>query len=62
MSTTEIIEALPKLSEQDRRIVRRRLLELTEENEAVALCDKAAVEAAKELDRMEEEDAGRSKG
>ena len=59
---TDIIEALPHLSEEERRAVRRRLLELAENDEAVALCDQTAIEAAQALDRMEEEDAGHSQG
>jgi hypothetical protein len=60
MSTTEIIEALPKLTEAERRVVRRRLLELAEENESVAACDQSATEAAQALDRLEQEDGGTS--
>jgi 2-hydroxychromene-2-carboxylate isomerase len=59
MSAAEIINELPKLTEADRRAVRQRLLELAEENEAVALCDQAAIDGAKLLDRMEDEDARR---
>jgi hypothetical protein len=59
MSAAEILKELPKLTEADRRAVRQRLLELAEENEAVALCDQAAVEGAMMLDRMEDEDARR---
>ena len=59
MSATEILNELPKLTETERRAVRQKLLELAEENEAVALCDQAALEGARMLDRMEEEDARR---
>ncbi len=59
MSTAEILNELPKLTEADRRAVRQRLLELAEENEAVALCDQAALEGAMMLDRMEDDDARR---
>ena len=59
MSATEILNELPRLTESERRAVRQKLLELAEENEAVALCDHAAVEGAVMLDRMEEEDARR---
>ena len=59
MSTAQILEELPKLTEADRRAVRQRLLELAEKNEAVALCDQAAAEGAMMLDRMEDEDAHR---
>ena len=59
MSTAEILNELPKLTEADRRAVRQRLLELAEENEAVSLCDQAALEGAMMLDRMEDDDARR---
>lgn len=59
MSATEILNELPKLTDLERRAVRQKLLELAEENEAVALCDQAALEGAQMLDRMEEEDARR---
>ncbi len=57
MSATEIISELPRLSEAQRREVRRKLSELAAENEEVALCDQAALEGAMMLDRMEETDA-----
>ena len=57
MSATEILSELPKLTEVERRAVRRKLSELAVENEEVALCDQAALEGAMMLDRMEEEDA-----
>ena len=59
MSAAEILKALPKLTEAERRAVRRKLSELAAENEEMVLCDQAAVEGAKLLDRMEEEDARR---
>ncbi len=62
MSTTEILKELPKLSEADRRAVREKLLELAKMQDAVALCDAAAIEGARLLDRMETEDARRSQG
>ena len=59
MSATQILNELPKLTEAERRAVRRKLVELAAENEAVALCDQTALEGAMMLDRMEEEDARR---
>ena len=59
MSATEILNELPKLTETERRAVRQKLLELAEENEAVAWCDQAALEGSVMLDRMEEEVARR---
>ena len=59
MSATEILNELPKLTEAERRLVRQRLLELAEENDAVALCNQAALDGARMLDRMEDKDARR---
>ena len=55
MSAAEILSELPKLTEAERRAVRQRLLELSEENEAVALCNQAAVDGAIILDQIEED-------
>ena len=62
MSTAEIIKELPKLTEADRRAVQAKLLELALQDEDVRLCDAAAVEGARLLDQMEEDDARRAKG
>jgi len=62
MSTTEIIQELPKLTQADRRAIQKKLLELTLQDDDVKLCDAAATEAARSLDQVEEEDARRSKG
>ena len=57
MSATEILIELPKLTEPERRAVRRRLSELAAENPEVALCNQSALDGAMLLDRMEDEDA-----
>ncbi len=57
MSAAEILKELPKLTEAERRAVRQKLLELAQVNEAVALCDQAALEGARMFDRMEDGDA-----
>ncbi|HUJ71496.1 MAG TPA: hypothetical protein VLZ30_04590 [Verrucomicrobiae bacterium] len=62
MSTTEILKALPNLSEADRRAVRQKLLELAAQDEDVRLCNQAALEGAQRLDRLEEDDARRQQG
>ncbi len=63
MSATEIINELPKLTEKERRAVRQKLLELGAQDEDVALCNKAALDGALMLDRMEEDlDAHRQPG
>ena len=51
-------DELPNLSEAELRSVRRRLLELSSQDEDIALCNQAAAEAAAMLDRLEKEDAG----
>ena len=61
MSATEIISELTQFSELERRAARQKLLELAEENEAVAQCNQAALEGALLLDRMENEDALRQR-
>ena len=58
MSTSEIIQELPKLPESDRRAIREALLELANQDPDVALCNQTALEGAMTLDRMEQEDAG----
>jgi len=59
MSAAEILSELPKLTEAERRAVRRKLTELAAENGDIALCDQAALEGAMMLDRREEEDVRR---
>ena len=59
MSAAQIIEELPKLPLADLRAIRRKLVELADENQDIALCDSMASEGARMLDRMEEEDGTR---
>jgi len=56
MSAAEIIEELPKLTEAEKRLIRRRLVELAAENADIEACNEAAAQGAILLDRMEEED------
>lgn len=56
MSVIEIIQELPRLSPQERREVRHRLVEIEEVNEDVRACDAAALEGALMLDEMEASD------
>lgn len=56
MSAAQIILELPKLTLPDRLLIRRKLTELAEENDEVALCDAIALEGAMMLDEMEAED------
>jgi len=53
----EIINELPKLTEAELRLVRRRLLELAAQNGDVEVCNQAALKGAMMLDRMEDDDA-----
>ena len=62
MNAMEIINQLPKLTDAERRAVRDKLLELAAENEDIALCHESALQAARMLDQMEEEDARRKQG
>jgi hypothetical protein len=57
MSAAEIINELPKLTETELRLVRRRLLELAAQNHDIELCNQAALDGALIFDRMEDEDA-----
>jgi len=59
MSAAEIIKELPGLSESDRRAIRRKLLDMANQDPDIALCNQSASEAAVLLDRMEDNDAGR---
>lgn len=59
MSAAQIIAELPKLTPADLREVRRKLVELAGEDGDVALCDAMALEGARLLDSMEEEDGPR---
>ena len=53
MSAAQIIDELPKLTPANLLAVRRKLMETSEENEGVALCDAAALEGAQLLEQME---------
>ena len=62
MSAAQIIDELPKLTPADLLAVRRKLIEISEENEGFALCDAAALEGAQLLDQMEAGDGERDCG
>ena len=62
MSASEIIKALPKLSEAERRAIREGLLEIANQDPDVALCNQAALDDALMLDQVEDEDARRQSG
>lgn len=58
MSAAEIIQELPKLTADERAIVRQRLRELEEQDEVQFLND-SALAMFQELDKQEAEDARR---
>ena len=58
MSATEIIQELPKLTADERSIVRQRLCELEEQDEVQFLND-STLSMFQELDKQEAEDARR---
>ena len=60
MSAIDIIKELPRLTEADRRQIREVLLEIANENQDVAQCNAAALDGARLLDRMEDDDARHS--
>jgi hypothetical protein len=57
VSTAQIIDELPKLPRADLLAIRRKLVELAEQNEDIAACDAKALERVQMLDRIEQEDA-----
>jgi len=59
MSAVEIIQELPRLTEQERRAIRQVLLDISNQDDAVAACNQAALEGAMLLDRLENDDAQR---
>jgi len=59
MSAAQIIAERPKLSPTKLLSVRRRLIEIDEENEDIAACDAATLEGARMLDRLDQVDGGR---
>ena len=57
MSAAEIINELPKLTEAELRLVRRRLLELAVQDQDIEACNQAALDGALVFDRLEGDDA-----
>ena len=62
VSASEIIQELPKLSDAERRAIRKGLLKIANQDSDVALCNQTALDGALMLDRMEDEDARRQSG
>jgi hypothetical protein len=58
----EIINELPRLTEQERRTIRQVLLDIANQDHDVAACNQAALEGAMLLDRLEDKDAQRKPG
>ena len=61
MSLNEILDELPRLTREERRLLCRRALAVDEADEVETL-EYSAVEGFALLDRMEAEDAARGKG
>ena len=59
MSVSEIVAELPKLSSADLLVLRRKLMEISDENSEIAAADASALAGAQLLDRMEAEDDAR---
>ena len=59
MSAAEIIAELPKLTQDERVAISRRLRELEEEKDEMQFLDEALIQAMQHLDRMEAQDASR---
>ena len=62
MSAAEIIKELPNLTEEERRAVRQRLLDLANQDELIAACNQTELEGGRLLDRMEDQDAQHKSG
>ena len=54
MSAGDIIKELPRFTEADRRHIREELLEITNADPNVVLCNQSARDNAELLDRMED--------
>ncbi len=53
VSAAEITNELPRLSEAEVSLVRKRLIELAAQTDDVPLCDQSALDGAMMLDRLE---------
>jgi hypothetical protein len=53
----EIINELPRLTEEERRAIRQVLLDIANQDDDVAACNDAALQGALMFDRLENEDA-----
>lgn len=62
MSTADILAELPKLSQEDRRQILDRILELDDESDILEERRNLADEAFQLLDRLEAEDAQNATG
>jgi hypothetical protein len=58
MSISEIIEELPRLSHSQRRELCQRIIDMEKERAEIEVCDRLAVEAFSDLDRIESGDSG----
>ena len=56
MSKAEIISEIPRLSHQERREIMRLIVEMEQDAETLAECDRLALERFQMLDAVEAED------
>jgi hypothetical protein len=56
MSKAQIISEIPKLSHEDRREIMRLIVEMEQDAQTLAECDRLALERFQMLDTMEAED------
>lgn len=56
MSKSEIFDEIPRLSHHDRREIMELIFELEEDADALAECDRLAIERFRMLDALEAED------
>jgi uncharacterized protein YoaH (UPF0181 family) len=59
MSSSEILEQLPKLTHEERRAICEKILSLEADQEALEMPRQGAIAGFQTLDRMEAEDEGK---
>jgi len=62
MSTTEILNELPRLKQEERRAIARRVFELEEDREELEWAAQATDQAFQAMGKLEEQDGPTSRG
>jgi hypothetical protein len=62
MSATEILNELPRLKQEERRAIARRVFELEEDREELERAAQATDQAFQAIDKLEEQDGPTSRG